>query len=87
MFKYLFGKVSKTQAETQRQTVERALGEINAIVADLEVKPTLSFDPTSGALELGLPDQMPDEALALPAPETAPEAVEDDAETVEGKAA
>ncbi len=83
MFKYLFGKVSKTQVETQRQTVERALGEINAIVAELEVKPRLSFDPSSGVLELGLPDQMPDEALALPAPEAAQEEVE----VVEEKAA
>ena len=83
MFKYLFGKVSKAQTETQRQTVERALGEINAIVAGLEVKPKLTFEPSSGVLELALPEQMPDEALALPAPETA----QDETEVSEEKAA
>ncbi len=86
MFKYLFGKVSKAQAETQRQTVERALAEINAIVAELEVKPRLTFDPSTGALELGLPEQMPDEALALPAPEAVQGEV-DAADDVEEKAA
>lgn len=55
--------------ESQRQTVMRALEEINAVLGELEEKPTLSFDPENGRIALELPDQMPDETLALPAPE------------------
>lgn len=84
MFAFLKNIASKAGAkpETQRQTVERALAEINAIVGTLEAKPKLVFDAEAGVLELELPAQMPDETLALPAPEdvaepeadTAPEA-------------
>lgn len=59
------------EPETQRQTVERALEEVNAVVAGLEEKPKLGFDPVSGEISLELPEQMPDEALALPKPEAA----------------
>ena len=52
--------------------MERALGEINSVLAELDAKPKLSFDPATGALELELPEQMPDERLALPAPEAYP---------------
>lgn len=73
MFKFLFGRSGdvKTVTETQRQTVERALDEVNAILLGMDVKPKLSFDPATGAITVDLPDQMPDEALALPAPEKA----------------
>ena len=76
MLSFLFGKKGKVEAvqETQRATIERALGEVNAIVALMGEKPKVTFDPASGALELALPDQMPDEALALPAPETVEDA-------------
>ena len=67
-FKNRFGKVEAIR-ETQRETATRALSELNEILAGLDVKPKLSFDPATGAVELELPDQMPDEALALPAPE------------------
>lgn len=73
MFRLIFGRkgAGAVTSETQRQVVERALGEINEIVAGLDVKPKVSFDPATGSLELHLPDQMPDEAKALPAPEPA----------------
>lgn len=82
MFKFLrnrFGEVKSVQ-ETQRQTFERALGEVNAILTLMDPKPKISFDPAGGTFEIELPDQMPDEALALPAPtaeETAPVAEEE----------
>ena len=71
MFEFLKNIASKAggKPETQRRRVARALGEINEILAELDVKPKLSFDPSTGALELELPEQMPDERLALPAPE------------------
>lgn len=90
MFEFLRKIGAKTPAavaETQRQTVERALGEVNEIIAALDVKPAVRFDPASGAIALELPEQMPDEALALPAPEPAEEASEEapaEAESKEG---
>jgi hypothetical protein len=74
MFKQIFGKFTAAKhVETQRETIERALGEVNALVAGLAVKPTVTFDPETGEINLSLPDQMPDEALALPAPDPASE--------------
>lgn len=71
MFEFLKNIVGKAGAkpQTQRETVARALAEINTIVGALEVKPRLVFDVEAGVLELELPEQMPDETLALPAPE------------------
>lgn len=76
MFKFLFGKKSEDEPvtvvrETSRETIERALQEINGILAELDPKPAVTFDPVSGAISLALPEQMPDEAKALPAPEEA----------------
>lgn len=72
MFKQLFGKFSAAKrVETQRQTIGRALAEVNEVVSGLAVKPTMTFDPETGEISLSLPDQMPDEALALPAPTVA----------------
>ena len=66
--------------ETQRQTIDRALSEVNEILAGLDEKPSITFDPQTGAVSFDLPKQMPDEALALPAPTQEPEK-SDDAET------
>jgi len=71
MFEFLKNIASEAggKPEAQRARVVRALGEINSVLAELDVKPKLSFDPSTGALELELPEQIPDERLALPAPE------------------
>ena len=71
MFEFLKNIASEAggKPEAQRARVVRALGEINSVLAELDVKPKLSFDPSTGELELELPEQMPDERLALPAPE------------------
>ena len=45
------------------------------MVEALTDKPQITFDPQSGRIDFALPDQFPDEALALPAP-----AKSDDAE-------
>lgn len=84
MFKFIKSRLGgvKTVTETQRQTVERALAEVNDIVALMTDKPKITIDPATGAVALELPEQMPDEALALPAPEpeaTAEEAADKDA--------
>jgi hypothetical protein len=72
MFKFLFKKTDKgaqvVVAETQRQTVERALRELNTVLVTLTPKAKITVYPDEGTLSVTLPDQMPDEALALPAP-------------------
>lgn len=72
MFARLFKSLKATQIEpeTQRETVKRALSEINGILAALPDKPAIGFEPATGEITLSLPTHMPDEALALPAPET-----------------
>ena len=82
MFNFIKTRLGGVKAvtENQRQTIERALGEVNEIVALMGDKPKVTIDPATGSVTLSLPDQMPDEALALPAPEPAAEdAVEKDA--------
>ena len=77
MFKLLnFGPFKgKVAVESQRQKFTRALEELNEVVEALADKPQITFDPQSGRIDFALPDQFPDEALALPAP-----AKSDDAE-------
>jgi hypothetical protein len=71
MFNFIKARLggSKTSIETQRQTIKRAMAEVNEIVALLVDKPKVIIDPSVGSITLELPDQIPDEALALPAPE------------------
>lgn len=70
MFKFLFGKTGgKAKIETQRDTVARAVEELNSVLALMGNKPTVGVDLNTGLISVDLPDQMPDEALALPAPE------------------
>lgn len=72
MFKFFqskFGSVKVAPAETNREVFERALGELNGIVALMADKPKITIDPSTGTVSYDLPEQMPDEALALPAPE------------------
>jgi len=91
MFKFLFGRKGGAEPvkETQRETLERAIGEINEIMTELTDKPKLTVDMETGGLTLDLPDQMPDEALALPAPseEDSDETAEAQTETAEKPAA
>lgn len=72
MFKFLFRRNASNEVEvtkeTQRETLLRALGEVNEITAKLDVKPAVTVDPNTGAITLALPEQLPDESLALPAP-------------------
>lgn len=82
MFKFLFGKKSvEAVKETQRETVTRAMGEVNEILALMAVRPKVSVSLETGLVEIELPEQMPDEALALPAPEEAAEPEVDTSET------
>ncbi len=71
MFKFLFGgKKSPEEAvpETDREQFKRLTTDLNALIDSLPVKPRVTFDPTTGRLELEEPEQFADEALALPAP-------------------
>ena len=76
MFKFLFrNKAVEAVKETQRETVSRAMGEVNGILGGMAVRPKVAVNLETGLIEIELPEQMPDEALALPAPE-APEAAD-----------
>ncbi|MDB4213334.1 hypothetical protein N9741_00510 [Octadecabacter sp.] len=69
MFKFLFEKVGgKTKIETQRDTVVRTVEELNSVLALMADKPVVGVDLNTGLITVDLPDQMPDKALALPAP-------------------
>lgn len=69
MFKFLFGKsADKAKIETQRDTVKRSLEELNGVLALMADKPVVGVDLNTGMITIDLPEQMPDEALALPAP-------------------
>lgn len=69
MFKFLFGKTDgKAKIETQRDTVTRAVDELNSVLALMADKPVVGIDLNTGLISVELPEQMPDEALALPAP-------------------
>lgn len=72
MFDFLLRRINgKAVKENQRQSFERAVTELNDIMNGMTEKPEISVDLNSGVLRFELPDQMPDEALALPAPEEA----------------
>lgn len=71
MFKFLFGKNKQeveVVKETQRETVARALGELNEVLGGMSVRSKIAVNLETGLVEIELPEQMPDEALALPAP-------------------
>lgn len=85
MLKFLFGR-GKTEdvvkQESQREVATRALEELNMILGGLDPKPSVHLDMANGQIEVNWPDQMPDEALALPAPDAeAKETIKDAAET------
>ncbi|SLN46665.1 hypothetical protein [Pseudooctadecabacter jejudonensis] len=69
MFKFLFSKAGAAPVETQRETVERALGELNGVLALMADKAKIGVNLNTSLIEIDLPDQMPDEALALPKPD------------------
>jgi len=79
MFKFLkFGRGKKPEAviETQRQTFERLVGELNEAIAALPEMPAVTVTPVTNEISFALPEQFPDEALALPAPEPEVEVIE-----------
>ncbi len=75
MFKFLFRNrpgAAPAAPESQRATVLRAQAELNAVLAALQPKAAITIHPENGTLAIALPDQMPDEARALPAPDAEP---------------
>ena len=97
MLRFIFGKKNNSatvKTETQRESFERVMAELNGLLADQPIKPSITVDMATGQLVLGLPEQLADEALALPAPtedegaevEDVAEATEDTAETTEEEA-
>ena len=68
LFKFLFGTKPGAEAvkETTRQTAERALEELNGVLAMLPEQPRVTVAPRM--IDIDWPEQMPGEAKALPAP-------------------
>ncbi|MEM9855310.1 MAG: hypothetical protein AAF841_12800 [Pseudomonadota bacterium] len=88
MLRFLFGDRKGTpKVETQREAFERLVKELNEAIGALAVKPKITVDPNTGALDLAAPEQFPDEALALPAPEPEQDAKADTAEAAKAKPA
>ncbi|MBF9035998.1 hypothetical protein HKCCE2091_17250 [Rhodobacterales bacterium HKCCE2091] len=58
----------EVKVETQRETFNRLVAELNAAIDRLPAKPRVTVDPANGHIALDEPEQFPDEALALPKP-------------------
>ncbi|WP_095589199.1 hypothetical protein [Actibacterium ureilyticum] len=89
MLKFLFGgrKPAEAKPETQREAFARLVGDLNEAIVALPEKPKFVIDPETGGFELVLPEQLPDEALALPAPEVEVPELEESVEEVAEEAA
>ncbi|MGB1235615.1 MAG: hypothetical protein ACPG5U_07770 [Planktomarina sp.] len=75
MLKFLFGrKNAVTVKPTQREVITSLLDDLNAALEAMPEKAPITYDPATGRITLTLPEQMVDEALALPAPEAVEEA-------------
>lgn len=61
----------EVKIETQRETFTRLVEELNAAIDNLADKPAVTIAPATGRISFELPEQFPDEALQLPAPEDA----------------
>ena len=59
----------EVKIETQRETFTRLVDELNGALALLADKPKVTIDPATGGISFELPEQFPDEALQLPAPD------------------
>ncbi|OAN80748.1 hypothetical protein A8B78_10210 [Jannaschia sp. EhC01] len=73
MLKFLFGGKKATPEvviESDRARFLRLVNELNEVIDTLAHKPRVTIDPATGHIEPDVPEQFPDEALALPAPET-----------------
>jgi len=64
--------VPEAAKENQRERFTRLIEELNEAIADLPEKPAVTVTPETGSLSFDLPEQFPDEALALPKPEEDP---------------
>ena len=58
----------ETKLLTMRQRFEAAEAKLNAVLSELTEMPEVSIDSASRTILLTAPEQLPDEALALPAP-------------------
>ncbi|MEM1234824.1 MAG: hypothetical protein AAGH70_11935 [Pseudomonadota bacterium] len=87
MLKFLFGtKPGAAKAETQRDTFERLVKELNEAIVVLPQKPKVTVDPNTGAVSFEAPEHFPDEALALPKPAEAADAPAPNPQTDEAAA-
>lgn len=59
----------EVKIETQREVFTRLVEELNTEITKLADKPKVTIDPATGMVSFELPEQFPDEALQLPAPD------------------
>lgn len=81
MFKFLrLGRRAAPEPviETQRETFTRLIEELNSAIDALADKPAITLDPATGHVSFDIPEQFPDEALALPAPQEGEEGLPED---------
>jgi hypothetical protein len=67
--KRLGGGGTPSQPESQRARFERLVADLNEALDDLSDKPAVTVQPDSGHISFEMPEQFPDEALALPKPD------------------
>jgi hypothetical protein len=85
MLRFIFGKKDNTttaKTETQRESFDRVMAELNLLLAEQPIKPSLGVDLETGQLVLDLPEQLADEALSLPAPKAEPSPAVAEAEII-----
>ena len=68
--KRLGGVSAPNKPESQRARFERLVSELNEALDGLTDKPAVTVQPDSGHISFDMPEQFPDEALALPKPDT-----------------
>ena len=68
--KRLGGVSAPHKPESQRARFERLVSELNEALDELTNKPAVTVQPESGHISFDMPEQFPDEALALPKPDT-----------------
>ncbi|MEM9317896.1 MAG: hypothetical protein AAGA70_02700 [Pseudomonadota bacterium] len=66
----------EVKIETQRETFTRLVEEMNASLDKLADKPAVTIEPATGRISFALPEQFPDEALALPGPDEGEDAAD-----------
>jgi hypothetical protein len=71
IFKFFRSDSGEAKVLSMRARFELAVADMNAVLAGMGEMPKMTIDANARKIEFSVPDQFPDEALALPAPQPA----------------